>query len=152
MAVDAARMHDGAIQYLLQNSAGKRWDDSAATFAFILVTNAYTPSNAHSTYSQLSANECADSGYVRQAVASRALSTTGAYTYLQAAAANFGSNVTLAARYLVCIAGTAGSLQTTDRIIFRQDLNQGGSANVSSSNSNFSVSQPTSGWLSINQP
>ena len=150
MALGQAQIHDEALAHLL-SSTGAQWDDGTANFAFILLDNAYTPSDVHNDYQDVSANECTDVDYAAIACGTRAFVQSGADTYLDSADADYGSAVTIAARYLMCIQGNYASLGATDKIIFRVDLDDGGSANVSSTSSTFKITAPTNGWLKLNQ-
>lgn len=149
MAVGAVQLYDTGILNLVEDS-GRQWDGSG-DFTFALLVNDYSPSDSHSEWGDVSGHECTDSDYSQVAVGSRALSNSSGTIYGTSSNANFGSSVTISARYLVCVAGTAGSLNSTDKVIWYQDLNDGGSGNVSSNNSSFVVNQPTNGWFSFAQ-
>lgn len=150
MTVGTTQLYDVGILNLLANAQAK-WDNGAANYAFILLDNAYTPSDAHASYSAVSANECGDADYAPIAVGSRTLTNTSGTIYADSADANFGSSVTIAARYLVCVAGNPASLQAADPLVFYQDLRTEDDGNVASTNSNFVVSAPTNGWFSLAQ-
>lgn len=151
MAVGAVQVYDGGLAKLL-NDAEAQWD-SSATFQFALLLTGYTPADTHALWSDVSANVCVDGDYGAQLVTSRTVSDSGNPIYLDSADAIFGPNVTISARYLVCVqtaSAVEGTLAGTDKLIFYQDLNTGG-GNISSTNSNFTITAPTNGWLSIGQ-
>lgn len=150
MATGTTQLHNQAINHLT-DTAGKQWNDGTSDFAFILLTDGYTPADADLTYGDISGNECADADYAQQAASTRQITRSGGTTYFDSDPANFGTNVTIAARYLVCVAGTAGSLNSGDVVLFRVDLNDGGTGNVDSQNSDFRVDPDTNGWFSIAQ-
>lgn len=152
MTVGATQVYDGAMPLLLAN-ATTQWDDSTAnSFAFILLDNAYTPSDAHVDYDDVLANICTDGDYAAKDVTSRVVTDgAGSACYLDSADADFGAAVTISARYLVCLKANSGSLVGTDKLIFYVDLNSGGAANVASTAAPFKVQAPTNGWLNIAQ-
>lgn len=149
MAIGPAVVYDQGIKRFLDN-ATPDWDNGSAHFTWALLDNSYTPSNAHSLWSDVSANQCASADYSPKAVTTRTLTTSGGNTYADSDDANFGTTVTIAARYLVCVqTAAAATLAAGDKLMFYIDLNEGGSVNVSSSASTFNIQGPVNGWLRI---
>lgn len=99
--------------------------DTSALYA-ILLAGAHTPTQIKALYSDISANEIADAGYVRQALSGAAISASGKQRYFTSNAVNFGSAVTLTAKYLYILKGTAASPSGTDPILGWIDLNEVG--------------------------
>lgn len=121
-------------------------DPENDTIVGVLVDNAQTPSVVNDDlYSDISGNECTDSDYT--ASFAEGLVMTGiAWTSpssrnfkLDANALDFGNTVTIAARYLYVVRRAGASLVAGDLILGFMDLNDGGSANVSSTNGDFDV-------------
>jgi hypothetical protein len=118
------------------------------TIKALLATSTYTPNAAtHTTLSDIT-NECADSGYARQTLGSKTITLDGSgRTVWGAAGLDFGNTVTIAGRYVVLFkdTGTAG----TSYLCGYVDLNNGGSGNVSSVNSDFDLAWNASGIYRI---
>lgn len=115
---------------------------ASATVTAVLLGSGYTPSAAHSAWSDVSANEIADSGYVEQAVSGQTVTLASGTVTVDSADISFGSSVTLTAKYLALVLGTAGSLVSTSKLIGYCDLNTGGGT-VSSTAGAFSVNTPS---------
>lgn len=147
MAVGETQVYDEAVEFLMEDANGQ-WD-SASDYAFILLDTTHTPDDADNDYQDVSGDECSDGDYAPIACGTRAVNRATGTSYLDSADADFGDPVTIAARYLVCLQGTFGSLQTTDKLMFYVDLT--GSGNASSTTSAFQVQAPTNGWLSFAQ-
>lgn len=152
MATDSGKIHNGAMLQLAGNG-GTPWNDGTANFAFILLTEAYTFDAADTEYSHVSANEVVDVDYAPIAVASRTLTQSTTKTQFSSNHADFGTNVTISAKWLVCIAGNAASLGATDKIIFSLDLdNTSSSATIDKSNDAFIVRpNQSTGWFYLEQ-
>lgn len=150
MAAAAPRVFNVGIPTLMSN-ATPQWDDATANFAFVLLDNAWTPSLTVATYGALT-NECVNAHYSPIAVTNRAVvNGAGTACYLDSDDANFGAQVDIAARYLVCVAGNAAALVAGNPVIFYVDLNVGGVANVASVYGQFTLSPDALGWLNIAQ-
>lgn len=151
MTVGATQLYDNGMTELSSNST-PQWDDATAnSFAFILLDNSYTPSDAHDTYSDVSAHICTDGDYGALDVTSRTVTQVGKECQYDSADADFGAAVTISARYLVCLAGNNGALSGTDKLIWYKDLNSGGSANVASTAAPFKIQGPSDGWFDTQQ-
>lgn len=127
-----------------------QWD-STAEFTWVLLDNSYTPSTGHSLWSEVMASECADSDYVQRAASGRQVTLISDTVYLKSDDVNFGSSVTIAARYLVLVEGAAGGLASGSNLIFYQDLNPQGSGNVATNSEAFIIKTPTNGWFTLSQ-
>jgi len=115
----------------------------------VLVDNAHTPSVVNDDiYSDISANECADGDYSSQLITGLTWSEVSSRNFkLDHALINFGDAVTISARYCYFVrdADSNGTLVAGDLIVGYYDLNDGGSANVSSTSSDFDVDANASG-------
>lgn len=126
--------NDGLLNWLNRNI------NLAGVIKAVLVDNAHTPDlEVDSEYSDISANECSDVGYAAQTVTNIALSRTAGVVKVDSDPIPFGNPVTIAARYVYLVHQAGGALAPTDLIFGYMDLNDGGSSNVSSSNSEFTV-------------
>lgn len=99
--------------------------DTSALYAVLLV-GAHTPTQIKALYSDISANEIVDVGYVRQALSGQAISANGKQRFFTSNPVNFGANVTLTAKYLYILKGTAAAPVGTDPILGWIDLNEVG--------------------------
>lgn len=114
---------------------------SSDTITAALLTDSYTPSGTHDTWSDVSADEVTDSDYAEKALASESVTGSSGTVTVDSGDISFGSSVTITAKYLVLVLGTAGSLASTDKLIGYCDLSSGGGS-VSSTAGNFSVDTP----------
>lgn len=137
MAAGNFTLYDNAKLLLLNGGL----DMSSATLAATLLGSGYTPSAAHDTWSDVSSNEITDSGYSEQAVSGQTVTLASGTVTVDSADISFGSSVTLTAKYLVLVLGTAGSLAGTDKLVGYCDLNSSGGT-VSSTAGAFSVNTP----------
>lgn len=125
-------MMDGSIDW-----------DGATNIAAVLLTGTYTPDlNTHSTYADLT-NEVADSDYSPVAITARSISNDAGIIRFRGSNADFGTNVSITAQYMVFIQGDPTALTSTDRIISLHDFGQ----SESSVNSDFRIEEPTNGWF-----
>lgn len=139
---------------ILNGTANNQWDSGTAThFAFLLAKSSYTPSDTHATVADLGTAgtnwiNAGDGAPIQ--IPSRDITQSSGATRYVAGNANFGSAVTVSAKYLIAVAGDSSSIQSTDRLIFWQDLKtEGGEA--SSSSSDFNVQAPANSiWFQIN--
>lgn len=116
------------------------WDTDAITA--VLCTASYTPAATHSTYSDVSATECADGDYAQQQVGTKTVSETGGTVTLDSADISFGNPVTITAKYLIFVKGTAASLIAGSELFGYVNLDTGGGS-VSSTASEFTVTTPS---------
>lgn len=131
--------------FTLTNDGKLNWlngaiDPDTDTIVGVLVDNAHTPSLENDNlYSDISVNECADGDYAPVVLSGVALTRSGGTVKLDANAVNYGSAVTIAARYIYIVRRAGGTLVAGDLILGYMDLNDGGSSNVSSTSSDFVV-------------
>lgn len=113
----------------------------------VLLSSAYTPNiSTHSTYADLT-NEITDPDYAPVAIGSRAINLDGANVDYDGGNAEFGDPVTITARYMVFVAGTAGALAGTDRLISLHDIE----SDASSTNAVWRITAPAAGWFSVSR-
>ena len=136
MAVGAFTLtYDGKLNWL---NGGI--DPDTDTLTAVLVDNAHTPSLENDNlYSDISGNECTDGDYSPVDLTGVALTRSGATVKLDANIVSFGDPVTISARYIYVVRKAGGSLVAGDLILGYMDLNDGGSSNVGSTSSVFSV-------------
>lgn len=122
------------------------------TIVGVLVDNAHTPSVVNDDlYSDISANECTDTDYTTNhpeglVITGLTWSQVSSRNFkLDHALLNFGDAVTISARYCYFVRRAGASLVAGDLIVGYYDLNDGGSANVSSTNSDFDVDANAAG-------
>lgn len=89
----------------------------------ILLGNGYTPDLAHDTYSDVSAQEIGDVDYNPVALSGKSVAvvTTDDILY-DCDDISFGTDVTIGARYLAIVKGSAASPQAADPLIFYNDF------------------------------
>lgn len=126
-------------------------DPDTDTIVGVLVDNAHTPSLVNDNiYSDISGNECSDGDYTASFAEgiSTSISTTepsAGVVMVDMSQLDFGSAVTISARYLYLVRRAGGTLVAGDLILGYMDLNDGGAANVSSVASDFKVDANASG-------
>jgi len=141
-----------SLEKTIFDTANRQWNDATAgNIMFCLCTNAYTPSATHSTTANLAGTITSGNG---APIAATALAidntTTAGTTYYDSADADFGSSVTITAKYLVCVQPvTANTFSTsTSKLLWYVDLDTAsGSASVSSTASIFKINAPNLGWF-----
>jgi len=132
-------------------------DVPANAMVGVLVDNAHTPNNTtDAAYSDISANECADSDYTASFAEGLSLTMTVDETAANSgiimddmAQADFGSAVTISARYMYIVHRNGATLVAGDEILGHFDLNDGGAANVSSTSSDFKVDAHANGLYRV---
>ena len=146
-----------AGQFTLTNKAiqdlGNTIDWVSDAITAVLVDVAHTPAITEATYSDFSANEV-NSGtfpdYAQIALTTKSLGKAVA-TEVQYTSdiANFGASVTIEARYIYFVKGTAGALVAGDNIVGYCDIDTslGAAENAKSTNSVFSVGPSATGWF-----
>lgn len=133
--------------------AERQWDDATAgNIMFCLADAAYTPAATHTTTADVGANLITTGDGAPIAATSLAIdnTTTPGTTYYDSADANFGASVTISAKWLIAVQPvTAGTFSaTTSKLLWYVDLNNSsGSAEASSTASDFIVYAPTNGWI-----
>lgn len=132
-------------------AAGRQWDDATpGNIMFVLAGAGYTPSAAHSTTADLSNVITAGDGAPISAtgLAIDNITTPGT-TYYDSDDANFGSAVSIEAKYLIAVQPVSPGAYnaTTGKLLFYANLNTAGTGTtVISTASDFVVYAPTNGW------
>lgn len=142
------------MQSNLMKAAGRQWDDGAAgNVMFLLVSAAYTPNLADATVAALGANyiSAGDGAPIAATTMSIDDTTTPDSVYLACDAADFGTTVTITAKYLVAVQPvTPNTLASTAKLLWYVDLDtQSGAAEVSSTDAVFKINQPANGWVKM---
>ncbi|NQZ53190.1 MAG: hypothetical protein HRT93_02940 [Piscirickettsiaceae bacterium] len=138
----------------LLKSAYRNWDDAASgNVMFVLADASYVINVTHQTVASLGANyiSAGDGAPIEAGGVAVDDVITAGVAYLQSNAADFGSVVTIVAKYLIAVAPVvAGTLASTSRLLWYVDLDtSNSSAEVSSTDAAFKINQPTNGWASI---
>ena len=142
------------FESVLGATANRQWDDSTTgSLMFCLADETYTPSATHTTTNDVSTALITTGDGVAIAVANPSIdaATTPGTTYYDSDDANWGSSVTITAKYLICVQPTSANTfsGTTDKLLWYVDLNTASSGStVSSTSSDFIVQAPTNGWIS----
>ena len=166
--VGAAQLTNQANSYLAA-TANEQWDvATAGAYKFLLVGSTYTPSDAHTTVSDLGtggtqAQVGADTaGWINAGdgasinVPSRSVINSSGAAQFRGGNASFGNPITITAvKYLACVHVANGtSVQTTDSLMWTMNLRTEDAAEVSASASEFTVQAPDVGgqtvWHRIN--
>jgi hypothetical protein len=131
-----ATTHDVYTNGLLALADGTVDWKNDTNIAAVLLKAAYEPNlGTHSTYSNVSANIVDDAGYVNQAVGTRNVELSGSDVDYTSDDVIYGTDVTIAAQYMVFVKGDPADLQAGDRLISLHDFSE----TKSSTNSTFRV-------------
>jgi len=135
-------------------SAYRQWDDTTTgSLMFCLATEGYTPNAAHTTTNDLGANIVTDDGApIVVATPTIDAATTPGTTYYNSDSADFGTSVSITAKYLICVQPVTANTfsSTTSKLLWYVDLNTlNGTATVSSTASEFKVDPATNGWFKM---
>ena len=155
MAVGNVILYDGATE--LFKSSSRQWDDPATgNIMFILANHTYTPNISHATVANVSYYIPSGDGAPINATSLAMNTQTGVNAgdiYCTSDAANFGSSVTITAKYLICVQPvTAGTLASTSKLIFYVDLDTtSSSTDVSTTAGQFTIIPSASGWFKIDK-
>lgn len=119
------------------------------SFVWVLITNIQVPNLAtDDVFSDISGNETVDADYGQQVDTSFVWTNPTARDFvLDGADVDFGNTVSITARYLYLVrdADINGAAAATDLIVGLYDLNDGGGADVSSTNGNFDIAHNAAG-------
>ena len=153
MALGTVTKYNG-LEKQITADANRQWDDaSAGHIMFCLCSNAYTPAATHSTTADLAGLITTGDGAPLAATALAIDNTTTAgTTYFDSADANFGSAVTITAKYLVAVMPvTAGTFDAaTSKLLFYVDLSTNSStASLSTVSNPFVITAPENGWFDL---
>jgi hypothetical protein len=151
MAIGTVTKYNG-FEKQIAADANRQWDDATAgNIMFCLCGNGYTPAATHTTTANLTDLITSGDG-APIAASSLAIdnTTTPGSTYFDSADVNFGSTVTITAKYLIAVMPvTAGTFDaSTGKLLFYVDLDTASSsAEVSSVASDFVIYTPANGWI-----
>ena len=141
MAIQPLTLTNSAFEGLFDGTI--QW--AAATHvAAILCTADYVPALAHATMADIT-NQVTDADYAPQAVGTRTIARNGDDVEFKSAAVNYGAEVSIAARYLVLVAGDPANLLTTDPLIGYVDFGE----TKSSTGAAFQFTPPSTGWFAV---
>lgn len=139
MAVGNFTLYNTGKEALLTDNANQiTW--ASDTIVAVLLGNGYTPAATHTQWSDVSTNHVTGTNYDPVALSGKTSTRSGGTILWDCDDINFGSNVTVTAKYVAIVKRSGGALTTTDQLIGYCDLeNASGSATVSSTNSVFQV-------------
>ena len=148
MTVGNFTLYNTGKEALLTDNANQvTW--ATDTIVAVLLGAAYTPAATHSTWADVSAQHVTGTNYTPVTLTNKTSTRTGGVILWDCDDLNFGSNVTVAAKYVAIVRRTGGALTTNDQLIGYCDLNTtSGTATVSSTNSTFQVNT-TSGLFDV---
>lgn len=112
------------------------------TITAVLLKSSYTPSAAHATFADVSAQEVTDADYAKKAVSGQTVTGGSGTVTVDTADISFGATVTITAKYLALVKGAAGSITGSSPLIGYCDLNSSGGT-VSSTSGAFAVNTPS---------
>ena len=152
MAVGQVQLYNHCFERICQDADVQFDVTTTGNWCWLLATSSYTPADTHTTVADLGANyiTAGDGAPLERGVTSVAIDNATGVTQFKAGNANFGSTVTITAKYLILAQANSASVTGTDLIVFYQDLDDtGGSAQ--SSSSDFVVNAPANNiWFQIN--
>lgn len=153
MAIGQVTKYNG-FQKNLMKANGRQWDDPAVgNLMFVLATEAYTPSAAHETAANIGAALITTGPGAPINLTGQSIddTTTPGRIYFDSNPANFGSNVTISAKYLICVQPiTPGTFANTAKLLWYVDLNTLTPTSIANSiNSVFRIDPPENGWLRV---
>ena len=122
-------------------------DLDADVFKCGLLLSSYTPAlDAHTVLADVTANETADTDYVRQTLASVTWDETNGIVTFDSADISFGTSVDITAKYAFIFDDTPTS--PADPLVCYSDLDTGGGS-VSSTNGSFQITINASGIFTL---
>ncbi|MDD2885268.1 MAG: hypothetical protein PHT48_09520 [Dechloromonas sp.] len=153
MSIGTVTPYNQAPKILLSD-AGRQWDDAAAgSLFFCLADENYTPSLSHTTTNDVGAALITAGDGVAIPVTGAAIddTTEAGSTFLQSDHADFGVDVTITAKYLICVQPvTANTFSaTTSNLLWYVDLDDATTSATVSSNPDFAILQPVNGWIKL---
>lgn len=151
MAAGTVTKYNGFEKQVLAD-ANRQWDDATAgNIMFCLCSSAYTPSATHTTTSNLTGLITSGAG---APIAATGVSidntTTPGVTMFKTNNADFGSNVSVTAKYLVAVMPVTANTfsSTTSNLLFYLDLNTASAGSSAQSvNGPFVINAPSTGWI-----
>ena len=142
MAAGSYQIYNNAKLLIANNGI----DLDGDTLIALMTTNAFTPSvSGQTTLSQVT-NELTDADYARQTLTSVTVTESGGTVKIDSANIVFGTNVTIQnAKWLIIFDDTA----TGDPLLTYVDLDSASATGVSSTNSQFQITQNANGIFTI---
>jgi hypothetical protein len=140
----AFKLYDSAIAEFFNGT--QDWDTDS--HYAVLLDAAYIPLASHSTYADISANVVTDVDYSPEVMSGETVSTAAGITTCDANDVSFGAAVTITAKYLAIVVGTASPTAGGDRLVGWMDLATG-TGSVSSSGTNFLISWSVNGVFRV---
>lgn len=145
MAAGAFTMYHNGLKNLLNGNV----DFLTDTIKCALLLNTYTPAaETDDAWDDVSAYECADVDYAKLTLSSKAISASGGIVAIDGADLDYGSAVTITAKYLVVYKDSG--VASTSYLIGYMDLDSTGGGDASSAASPFRVrfhSLGMAGWI-----
>lgn len=145
MAAGNVQIYNGFLERLINSTANWATDDHYAA----LMNSSFTHSDTDTNWTAILADVCVSGDYAPQDLTGEAVVATGSTTKIDADLVDFGNTVTITARTIVVLEGTAGAQAGADLLCFSADLDD--TVDLSSSNGNFDVDWNASGILDFNQ-
>ena len=146
MAIQPMQLYNDAYEdlYIAQTLD---WE-GATNVAAILCTNSYSINAFQGTYGDVT-HECTDADYDPEPVADRVVDRDSDRIRYRHARIDWGSNVTISARYIVFVVGDPANLQAGDRVIGVVDLGETKSAVADTDNSTFAFTPALTGLWNV---
>jgi len=149
MAAGAVTLYNSALLENFKGAASTQdWDTDS--HYMILLANTYTPSGAHATLADVSADEIGDVDYARQDMTGESVTGAAGTVTGDASDVTFGNPVTITAKYAVIVKGTVATSATTDALVGYIDLNSSG-GDAASTNGAFTVQWSVNGLFQVTQ-
>jgi len=139
------------LESIILGDGDRQWDDATAgSCMFILADNTYafdaTDTTAAALSGVISAGDGAPINVTTPAIDD---TTTPGSTYIDSADADWGTPVTITAKWIICVQPvTAGTYASTAKLLWGFDLdNSSGSASKTVTADEFKYLTPTNGWI-----
>ena len=160
MAVQATHLYDSGYEAMFDGGESPT-DATAGTYMWVLVEATYDALDTHTTGANFGGNEIVptNDGQPINATNLTFIASPGAAneSFFQAGAnasagvVAFGPSVTISAQYLALVKPvTPGTYATTAELILFIDMT-GDDTNLTSTNGDFTITMPTSGWYKVSQ-
>jgi len=139
MSVGIFNLYNTGKEALLADNANQiNW--ASDTIVCALLDASYSPSAAHSTWNDAVARHVTGTNYAPVELTGKTSVLAAGKILWDCADIEFGTNVTVTAKYAVILKRAGGALATSDQLIGYVDLNTtSGGATASSTNSIFTV-------------
>ena len=143
------------LESVLFSSAGNPWDDATpGNIMFVLAKYTYTPAATHTTMADVGTSgvdwiASGDGAPMNATTLALDDTTTPGTTYYASDDADFGTSVTITAKWLLAVQPvSAGTAASTSKLLWYVDLNDTSStASASATATSFNVAMPTNGWF-----